>query len=163
MNEEFRNIEDFDNYEISNLGNVRNKKTNKILKQSICDGYYKINLSKNGTIKNKKIHKLVANAFIENPENKSCVDHIDNNRLNNNISNLRYATNKENQQNSKLSSKNTSGIKGVTYENNKWRARINIDGIKIHLGYFENIEDAKQARLIKAQQVFGVYMNSCEN
>ena len=165
MNEIYRNIEDFDNYEISNFGNVRNKKTNKILKPNISKGYYKVDLCKNGKRTTKTIHKLVADAFLENLENKPCVDHIDNDRLNNNISNLRWATNKENSRNKILSIKNTSGFKGVSFHKkaNKWQAQITIDGIKIYIGSFENIEDAKQARLTKAQQVFGVYMNSCEN
>jgi len=166
MTEEYKPIEDFENYEISNLGSVRNKKTGRILKYFINkDGYYKVMLWKNNKGFNKKIHQLIAQAFIENPENKQCIDHIDNNRLNNNINNLRWATNQENSQNRQLSSNNTSGVKGVSFHKkaNKWQAHIKIDGIKIHLGYFDNIEDAKQARVIKAQQAFGVYINSCEN
>ena len=57
---------------------------------------------------------------------------------------------------------NTTGIKGITREKNKWRARVKIDGISIHLGYFDNIEDAKQARINKVQQVFGEFAHSSE-
>jgi len=164
--EEFKTIEGFENYEISNLGNVRNKKTNRILKPGIdSHEYYNVNLCENGKKTTKHLHRLIAFAFIENTENKPFIDHIDNNKLNNNIENLRWATNQENQRNSKLSAKNTSGIKGVCFYKklNKWSARIKIDGINIHLGLYENIEDAKQARINKVNEVFGVYKNACEN
>ena len=84
--------------------------------------------------------------------------------MNNHFSNLRYATNNENQQNSKVSKRNTSGFKGVCWnkEKRKWRATITIDGIKIHLGSFDNIEDAIQARVKRANQAFGIYVNACE-
>jgi len=166
MEEEFRLIIDFDNYEVSNFGNVRNIKTNRLLKpEKIKDGYIRFNLHKDSKVTHKQVHRLVAQAFLENIENKPSVYHIDNNKLNNNVENLRWATNQENQRNSKLSSKNTLGIKGVHFNKaaKKWHAQIQIDGIKIHLGYFENIEVAKHARIIKAHQVFGVYVNSCES
>ena len=86
MEEEYKSIVDFENYEVSNFGNVRNIKTGRILKPSIdSHGYYKVSLCKDKKQTTKKIHQLVANAFIENPENKSCVDHIDGNNLNNNV------------------------------------------------------------------------------
>jgi len=163
--EEYKQIIDFDNYEVSNLGNVRNIKTGRILKVSDDNnGYLKFNLWKNNKMKTKKIHKLVADAFIENPENKTCVDHIDNDTKNNNMNDLRWATMSENSQNSKISNRNTSGAKGVCWHKNrnKLRAQITIDGIKIHLGYFENIEDAKEARIKRANEIFGAYTNECE-
>jgi hypothetical protein len=92
------------------------------------------------------------------------VDHIDNDKTNNNISNLRFATSKENSQNSKLRSNNTSGHKGIYFNKRakKWRAHIQIDGININIGYFDNLEDAKIARINRANQAFGVYTNACE-
>ena len=163
--EQYKIIQDFENYEVSNLGNIRNKKTGKILKPRIHKGYYDVNLSKNNKSYRKTVHRLIAESFIDNPENKPYVDHINGDKLNNNINNLRYATNQENQRNAKLSIKNTSSVKGVSFHkrDKKWQAQITIDGIKVHLGYYDNIEDAKQARITKAQQAFGVYINSCEN
>ena len=106
----------------------------------------------------------MAIAFITNPDVKSCVDHIDNDKSNNKIANLRWATHSQNSQNKSMMSNNTSGVKGVIWDksSNKWRARITIDGIKVHLGYFKNLEDAKQVRITKANQAFGVFTNSCE-
>ena len=159
-------IKDFPNYCVSNLGNIKYIKTNTILKQRFDkNGYKRVNLyDKNRKILTKRTHRLVIEAFKENVDNKLCVDHIDNNRENNNICNLRYATHQENTRNSKIRKNSTSGIKGITYHkaSNKWQARITIDGLEIHLGLFGNIEDAKQARVNKVKQVFGEFANKCE-
>lgn len=71
-------------------------------------------MSENGVVKNNKvekvpIHRLVAEAFIPNSENKPTVDHVDGNRLNNSVDNLRWATYSE--QNSRF---NTIGVRGIT-------------------------------------------------
>jgi hypothetical protein len=107
---------------------------------------------------------LVGLAFIENPENKKCIDHIDNDRQNNHVSNIRWATHTENQQNSSLHKNNTTGVKGVSYQNltKKFKATIMLDGISIHLGYYDNIEDAKAARVKKANEVFKQFCHSSE-
>ena len=165
MAEEFRIIKDFPNYEVSNFGNVKNNKTGKILKPIIDSlGYYKVSLYKDGNLCNKKIHKLVGEYFIANPYNKQCVDHVNNDRLNNNVNNLRWVTFQENSMNAKLSSRNTSNYKGISYDKraNRWRARIHINGKEKHLGRFDNIEDAVNARVKKAKEVFGEYINKCE-
>jgi hypothetical protein len=163
--EEFRIIKGFENYSVSNLGRVRNNNTNRILKPGInSKGYYNVSLYIEGNMYTKNIHKLVAEAFIVNPYNKPCIDHIDNNRLNNNVSNLRYCTQQENCMNQKLSTNNTSNFKGVKFhkQRNKWQAQIQINGKNKHLGLFDNIEDAVNARVKKAEELFGEYMNSCE-
>ena len=96
MAEEFRIIKDFPNYSISNLGRVRNNATDRILKPGIDGrGYYYVNLCKDGYAYAKNIHKLVALMFIENPDNKPYVDHIDCNKQNNNVINLRCVQTKK--------------------------------------------------------------------
>ena len=81
--------------------------------------------------KSYNIHRLVCRTFINNPDNKECVDHKNNDKTNNHISNLRFATSKENNQNSSIRLDNTSKVKGVNFDKKakKWRAQIKIDGI----------------------------------
>ena len=108
MKEEvWKPIKDYEGlYEISNLGRVKSlnyKRTGKekILKNTVCnDGYLKVGLTKNGKDKVFRIHRLVAEAFIPNPENKPYVDHINTIREDNRVENLRWATAKENNNNS---------------------------------------------------------------
>jgi hypothetical protein len=75
------------------------------------------------------------------------VDHIDGNRKNNKIENLRDATHSENMCNQKLRSDNKSGLKGINWHKaaNKWRAFIAFRKKQYHLGLFDNIDDAKKA------------------
>ena len=163
--EEFRKIAMYE-YSVSNLGNVRNDRTNRNLQPRVDkkNGYYYVNLYKNSKMKTMRVHKLVANAFIPNPDDKPCVDHINCNKLDNNISNLHWVSHTENNRNRSISCNNSSGYKGVSFHKNakKWCAQITIDRIQIHLGYYDTIEDATQARINKVNQVFGQFVNKCE-
>lgn len=161
----WKQIEEYDNYTISSLGNVKNNKTGKILKPSFdTHGYYFINLYNNDRKKLCYIHRLVSSAFIKNPDNKPCVDHSDNVRTNNNVINLRWATRIENGRNALKRSDNTSGTKGVYFNKKlqKYCARIAIHKKRINLGYYDNLEEAKLARQTKAKELFGEYINICE-
>ena len=162
--ETFRIIEGFENYSVSDHGNVKNNKTARIMKQTIQHGYHSVALTTGANKFNRKVHILVLNAFLNNLENKRCVDHIDNDKSNNNISNLRWATHTDNGRNQTISKANKSGIKGVHWNKgaNKWQASITIDCILIYLGLFDRLEDAKQARITRANQAFGVFTNACE-
>lgn len=95
VKEEWLQLSNYDNYEVSSFGNVRNKKTGRILKPSNRGGYYVVGLS-NIKTKTFQVHRLVAETFIENPENKAHVNHKDKNGLNNNLANLEWNTPKEN-------------------------------------------------------------------
>ena len=77
---------------------------------------------------------------------------------------MRFATSKENIQNSSIRLDNTSNIKGVYFNKKakKWHARITIDGISVHIGYYDDLEDAKIARVNRANEAFGIYTNACE-
>lgn len=89
-------------YAISINGRVRNLKKGNYLNGSILASYRYINFRWDGKQKNKAVHRLIAEAFIPNPENKPYVDHIDGDRLNNCLENLRWATEKENANNKHL-------------------------------------------------------------
>lgn len=94
MKEIWKSIEDFaDKYEISNLGRIRNKKTNHIYKNTNQYGdYFTIILYDDRHKRSTRIHREVAKAFIPNPNNYPCVNHIDMNKQNNTVDNLEWCT-----------------------------------------------------------------------
>ena len=98
MQEYWGDIEEFDGlYQASNLGRIRNKKTERILKcQKNKKGYLVVGLRKNNTQITRQVHRLVAKTFIPNPENKPQVNHKDGNKEDCCISNLEWNTNGEN-------------------------------------------------------------------
>lgn len=163
--EEFRIIEDYSNYSVSNFGNVKNNHTSKILKKHTnTDGYFTVILCKNGKWKQFRVHRLIALAFIPNPQTKPLIDHIDNDRSNNNINNLRWCDSQENQWNRQLSSNNTSGFKGVSFYKplNCWRSLMTVNGKSHHIGYYDTIEDAVKARCEYSVKIQGQFINKCE-
>ena len=89
-------ISKYENYEVSNLGKVKNKNTGRILRSANKGGYCVVGLSLNSKIKTCQVHRLVALAFIPNPENKAHVNHKDKNGLNNRVENLEWNTPLEN-------------------------------------------------------------------
>lgn len=104
-----------------------------------------------------KLHRFVMNATAS-----QIVDHIDGNKQNNIRSNLRIVNKSQNAMNSKKRYDNKSGVTGVVWNarKNKWVARIKYNYKDIHLGYFENIEDAKKARREAEDKYFGEYAYS---
>ena len=106
MQEIWKDIEGYEGtYQISSLGNIKSlpRKTNNqfykgiYLKQTLYKGYLKVQLSNHSKSKWFLVHRLVAMAFIPNPQNKPQVNHIDGNKSNNKVSNLEWVTGSENQ------------------------------------------------------------------
>lgn len=104
MIEEWKVIEDYPNYDVSNMGRVRNNKTMKVLSlretgKKLKNGrYYSVSLGQGtaNSFKDFKIHRLVAQAFIPNPFNKREVNHKDGDKRNNAVSNLEWCSRSEN-------------------------------------------------------------------
>ena len=90
----WKKIDRNSNYSINELGEVRNDRTQRIKKPFVNkqNNYLMVDLWENNRSEKVPIHRLVAEAFIPNPDNKPTVDHIDGNRQNNSIDNLRWAT-----------------------------------------------------------------------
>lgn len=128
VNEVWKDIPEYEGlYQVSNLGRIKSveRKVDKyhhvkerILKPSLSKGYYKLNLSKDFKNKTIYVHKLVAKTFIDNIKNYPCVNHKNENKLDNSVDNLEWCTHlynvhygtaikrmSEKQKNSKLSSK----------------------------------------------------------
>ena len=129
MKEIWKTIENFNNYQISSLGNVKNITTGKVLKSTLNGrGYYQVGLSKQNKRYTKLIHRLIAEAFIANPENHQCINHRDEVKTNNSIENLEwcsyqynnnYGTRTERASKSRLGEKNYNAKKVLCIETNE--------------------------------------------
>ena len=141
-------IDEYDNYQVSCFGRIRNINTLKIMKQGLnTTGYYKIDLYKNKIRKTHTVHRLIAFAFCNNDNDYPLVDHIDRNPLNNHFLNLRWATESMNMKNASIPSNNTSGTKGVSLQANSWVVtwRDNESNSKCKIFYVKKYGDqAKQ-------------------
>lgn len=158
--EEWKIIDDYPLYLISNFGNVYSLLRNRLLKPLLdTHGYCYISLYPKH--KNFLIHKLVAESFISNPNKFLCVDHLDHNRLNNFVDNLRYCSYQQNNYNTNIRKDNTSLYKGVSYNkrDKKWQAKIRIPSKQISLGYFNTALEASNAYESYAKQLHGQFYN----
>ena len=95
--EEWKDIKGYENlYQVSNLGNIR-RVSNKTKKTRLNNwGYIIIDLWKENKSTTKAVHRIVAETFLPNPDNKAEVNHIDGNKTNNSINNLEWVTREEN-------------------------------------------------------------------
>lgn len=98
MEEMWEDVRDFPNYQISSAGKVWSKNHNRLLKPNIVrSGYNMVRLYNKGWARDYLIHRLVADAFVPNPNDKPIVNHKDGIKLNNYWLNLEYVTDSENQ------------------------------------------------------------------
>jgi hypothetical protein len=137
-------INGYENYLIYPDGKVYNKKYKRYL--SACDdgaGYLIVNLYNDGNKKIHKIHRLVGTHYIPNPEIKICLDHINRDKKDNRVENLRWATYSENQQNKGVQINNGLGIKNIHKhsQRNGYSYEKIIEGVK-HTKYFKTLEEA---------------------
>lgn len=155
LKELWRDIPDYEGYyQVSNQGRVKNAKTGYILKNWIAgrrtsrpnNNYYAVELSKDGVKKTKYVHVLVALSFIDNEylNNKLVCDHIDEDRFNNALSNLRLISNRVNCSRGHKKRTLSSKYTGVYFHNkrNKFVASIYFNGKNNHIGLFTDEYDA---------------------
>lgn len=124
-------------------------------------------LTKNGyreiRYKNRRYYEHRIAFFFINNYLPDFIDHVDRDKSNNKINNLRECNKSQNEQNKEVRSNNTSGYRGVSYKkrNFKFASRINLNGKEIFLGYFEKAEDAAKTYDKKATELFGefAYLN----
>ncbi len=159
LDEEYKPIPQLDGFEISNHGRIRSngfevyvctdKKGYRLIK--VCENYY-------------FIHRMVAELFVPNPDRCNVVDHIDNDRGNNVVSNLRWVTTLKNNLN-KTPQRNSTGVKGVTYDSKKekYRVRVSIQNKDIQVGYYSDLETATLVRRLFVNLLYGEeYLHSSE-
>lgn len=156
MNEIWKPVVDFEGiYEVSNLGRVRTNTNlpryrNGIKKLVTAGrGYLYTSLNKDNKQRKIAVHLLVAAAFLGHSTDGTTnlvVDHIDDDKTNNRLSNLQILTNRENISKQK---RGTSQYTGVYWNKraSKWRSHIKLNKKQYHLGYFDTEEEAGQAYL----------------
>lgn len=140
-------------YQIGNLGTIKRVGTSTIKEKVLKPfkqkgGYFIADLSKDGTVSKHLVHRLVATAFVDNPNNFSVVNHIDNNPSNSSASNLEWVTLRENQHHRRRQDRNkTSKYIGVSWyaHTKRWVADISVNGKQRRLGYFKNEDEAADA------------------
>lgn len=103
-------------YQVSNFGNVKSLRSKKLLKNTPQNtGYLKVTLYKNGNFKKHSVHRLVAEIFIDNPDKKRTVNHINGIKYDNRVENLEWATHAENE----IHAYKTGLKVGKNHKNNK--------------------------------------------
>lgn len=135
-------------YQIDKQGNIYRKKTNKLLKINGYGEYYRIGLCLNGKQKYHSVHRLLAMAFIPNPESKPEVNHKDGNKKNNNLSNLEWVTKSENRKHAYDIGIQKSGTIGEKH----WNSKLNKCSVKI-IRLVYNFDGITQKEIAKAFNV----------
>ena len=156
----FKNIEGYPDYAVSDQGFVLSKNKMRILKGCVDSvGYPCLNIYLDQVRRHVRVHTLVAEAFLDNPNACKYVDHVDGDKTNNNVENLRWCSNAENTKNREKSSKNTSGYKGVYLERprGKWRVQVTLNGVTHSSGPYDNVIDAAKAYNAKAIELHGIF------
>jgi len=145
-------------YLVSDKGRVMNVKFGFVLKPNQTpENYLFYTLRDHNKINHRYyIHKLIGKYFIPNPDNLPLIDHLDGDTFNNNISNLRWASASDNNQNQKKRG-GTSQYKGVSWDKHraKWFSTIYKDNKRYRLGRFNTEEDAALAYDAKAKLLYG--------
>ena len=162
INERWRSVDGYINYQASNIGRVRNALSGEILLPFWDQaGYAMVVLYKDGVRKACRMDQLVARCFIPKPESdeKLKVNHINEDKTNNNVSNLMWKTSRQNMWNrSKIRKATSSKYIGVylNKSNHMWKSQIRQnDGRNTHRGYFHNEKDAARAYNTRAYDLRG--------
>lgn len=144
-----KKIEGFENYYIFSNGKVYSENKKGFLKlNSTQDGYKQITLHNNGRTKTFKVHRLVAFYFIPNPHKKEQVNHIDEDKTNNDISNLEWLTHKENMN---FGTRNERISKKMINLTSKKVKQFSKDGELINV--FDGLSDAERKTGISATNI----------
>ena len=153
--EGFVKIKDYETYAVNPEGLIKDLRTGKLMKQYPnikTGGYLQLQLCNENGLVSRRVHRLVALAFLDNTENLPEVDHIDRNRQNNNLANLRWVTHSDNQINKLYENKKSKypkyihleDIKSKKNPNPSWKISIKNKKCKYNKRYQYSEYDIKQ-------------------
>ena len=157
MTAEWRPVPD-SNLEVSNDGRVRRDGVETVPCLDGC-GYRHICVNGMKVL----LHRLIAIAFIPNPEAKPCIDHANGDPLNNSVENLRWATHAENMRNRKAYKKASDLPRGVKMSGERFMARIGYNGERHYIGTFDTAEEASLHYEAHAVMMHGDFCYSVQN
>ena len=147
--ENFQDIIGFTNYMINENGEVYSKGRKNLMKIQQPRGYKSVKLRKDNKSYCKTIHRLLGLQYLPNPNNKPCIDHLNRNKSDNSLSNLRWATYNENAKNRTSKINSTSRFTGVrkttNNKKNPYRAETTHLGKKYNIGYYKTEEEGYEA------------------
>lgn len=146
--EEWKLIKDFEDYEVSSLGRIRSFKWGKERIRKANDdkrGYLGLLLCKDGKQYTRKVHRLVAETFLDRPTNATDVDHIDRDKANNVVNNLRWVTHSVNTSNVPMRKNNRLGEKNIYMNKGMFCAEVRRDGVRSRK-YCKTLDEAKAWR-----------------
>jgi len=145
MEEVWKDIPDYENYSVSNMGRVRGPRKMLVGFISKC-GYTIISISKKGITIKKLVHRLVAEAFVENSDNNNVVDHINRNKTDNRAENLRWVSSSENNLNTLCKTREMFGLRWHKRGSGYYEIRFGPKGNEKSYGVAATLEEAKQKR-----------------
>lgn len=140
--EEWKDIPELPFYEISSFGRVRSKGSDQVLKTNICRGYERVCIYH----KSIYIHKAVAKTFLPNPENKPQIDHINRNKLDNRLENLRWVTSSENNINRNMPIPKSTGERNIQLLKGWFQVHIKRNKQYVFSKVYRTLEEAIEAR-----------------
>lgn len=164
MEEIWKDLKNYEGlYKVSSCGRIiSTKRYKKEAKygHNTPKGYKFFIISKNKKTKSVLMHRIIAETFIPNPENKPYINHINGDRSDNRVENLEWCTERENVSHQNVRRRKTSKYVGVSWNklNCKWAATININKTNYWLGLHNTEESARQAYETKLNE----YLSSVE-
>ena len=141
--EETKPVVGYETYTVSSSGVVKNKHGHIMSTHAVPGGYRQVQFHGGGKSKSKLVHRVVAEAFVPNPNNMTEVDHINRNRTDNRAENLRWSTRRDNCLNTY---RHDREMYGITIVKNRYKVRLTFHNKNTTIGLYRTLEDAKNAR-----------------